>query len=221
MILRFVAPVLGAALDVGTLNRTRVQVFLRESMGYTVGVCAVAVSVVLPEAAGLSLDELGDRLADELDRIAQLDIDGDARIDTGPGPIIGSGTLLFGGDAPGEVERPVGPEPAVPGSCEPVPERFGGERTSEELLGLPPEENHGEIPRGAGSSEGTPCRVVELPPRPRSPPRRGISPLRLSAGPQLTSGSGVVRAHPPHQLRACRPAGPSSRGRTMRRGCTE
>jgi len=113
MILRFVAPVLGAALDVGTLNRTRVQVFLRESVGYTVGVCAVAVSVVLPEAAGLSLDELGDRLADELDRIAQLDIDGDARIDTGPGPIIGSGTLLFGGDAPGEVERPVGPEPAV------------------------------------------------------------------------------------------------------------
>lgn len=183
-------------------------------MGYTVGVIAVAVSVVLPEAAGLSLDELGHRLADELDRIEQLDIDGDARIDTGPGPIIGSGTLLFGGGAPGKVERPVGPEPAVPSSCEPV-------RTADELLGLPPEENHGEIPRGAGSSEGTPCRVVELPPRPRGPPRRGISPLRLSAGLQLASGSGVVRAHPPHQLRACRPAGPSSRGRTMRRGCTE
>jgi len=94
MIVRFVAPALGAALDDGTLSRAGLEVFLRESVGYPNGVVVAAVSAVLPVAGGLGLDELADRVADELDRAELLESPTDTGTTTGAGPIVGSSAVL-------------------------------------------------------------------------------------------------------------------------------
>lgn len=94
MIVRVVAPALGAALEDGTLSRAGLEVFLRESVGYPNCVVVAAVSAVLPVAGGLGLDELADRVADELDRAELLESPTDTGTTTGAGPIVGSGAVL-------------------------------------------------------------------------------------------------------------------------------
>lgn len=206
LILRFVAPALGAAVDDATLDRPRVQVFLQESTGYPTTVVAAAVTALLPDAPALSLDELADRLADELDRTDRAEqlatrratdptIDEEIDTATRPGSATGCADARAGGAASS------GTHPACVAFSRPA------HAADHDLVGAgSPAETHPPAfapPVASGGGPPTSARFGNEPPE---------RPAADNHGQSARATRATTPTAPPVPERAARPRGPPAGG---------